>query len=409
VYSAFAEALVPLHRGEGTWVNDLTLQLAVRGEYFDDISAEAVKPKIALSWFPVRGVNLRAAYSQGFRAPNLVQLNRGDVSRLNLGTEDFWRSDVTRDPLATGATYAASVRQSNPDLKNEDTETIVAGVIVDLTRMVEFDSVRDLRVSLDYWRFEQKNVIGAFGDEEALALDFLLRKQGSSNPNVVRSAPTADDLAAFAAWNAANPGDQRAAAGSVQYVIDPYINLDKQVADGFDLGFAVGLDAGAVGKFDFDLEATYLKTLDVFRNDLLSAIAANPNFAGSFDSLAVDRVRLDGNPKWRGAATLGWRKGRMGAGASLRYVGDFQDTGADVDVNGDGIAEFWQAEEEVKVNLYGDYRFAEVGPLDGLRLRLGINNVFDEDPPLVDESLGYSPQYHSLKGREYYLQIRASF
>jgi outer membrane receptor protein involved in Fe transport len=99
----------------------------------------------------------------------------------------------------------------------------------------------------------------------------------------------------------------------------------------------------------------------------------------------------------------------MGAGASMRYVGDYQDTGADVDVNGDGIAEFWQAEEEIKVNLYGDYRFGEVGPLDGLRLRLGINNVFDEAPPLVDESLGYSPQYHSLKGREYYLQIRASF
>ena len=46
---------------------------------------------------------------------------------------------------------------------------------------------------------------------------------------------------------------------------------------------------------------------------------------------------------------------------------------------------------------------------EGLRLRLGVNNVFNEDPPLVDESLGYSPQYHGLKGREYYLQIRASF
>lgn len=409
VYSAFAESLVPLHRGEGTWVNDLTLQLAVRAEHFDDIKAEAVKPKIALSWFPVRGINLRAAYSQGFRAPNLVQLNRGDVSRLNLGTEDFWRSDVTRDPLATGATYAASVRQSNPDLKNEDTETVVAGVIVDLTRMFEFDAVRDLRFSVDYWRFEQKNVIGAFGDEEALALDFLLRKQGGSNPNVVRSAPTADDIAAFAAWNAANPGDQRTAAGSVQYVIDPYINLDKQVADGFDLGMAVGFDAGRAGKFDLDIEATYLKTLDVFRNDLLSAIAANPNFAGSFDSLAVDRVRLDGNPRWRGAATFGWRKGRFGAGGSVRYVGDFQDTGADVDVNGDGVAEFWQAEEEVRVNVYGDYRFGDAGPLEGLRLRFGVNNLLDEAPPLVDESLGYSTQYHSLKGREYYLQIRASF
>ena len=52
---------------------------------------------------------------------------------------------------------------------------------------------------------------------------------------------------------------------------------------------------------------------------------------------------------------------------------------------------------------------AERQLLEGLRLRFGVNNLLDEAPPLVDESLGYSTQYHSLKGREYYLQIRANF
>jgi outer membrane receptor protein involved in Fe transport len=219
VWSAFAEALVPLHRGEGTWVNDLTLQLAVRGEYFTDISDGAVKPKIALSWFPVNSVNLRVAYAQGFRVPNLVQLNRGDVSRLNLGNEDYWRQTSTGtaivpgDAVSTGDAYMASVRQSNPELENEDTETFIAGMVFDLKRAIEVDWLEDLRFSVDYWRFEQTDVIGAFGDQEALALDYLLRKEGSSNPNVVRAALTEADIASFAAWNAANPDDQRAPAG----------------------------------------------------------------------------------------------------------------------------------------------------------------------------------------------------
>ncbi|MET0532981.1 MAG: TonB-dependent receptor, partial [Steroidobacter sp.] len=408
VYSLFAETLVPLHRGEGTWVNDVTLQVAARGEYFEDLSEGAVKPKIALSWFPVEFLNLRAAYSQGFRVPNLVQLNRGDVSRLDLGNEDFLRADVTGDPVSNGDAYMASVRQSNPNLENEDTETIVAGVSLQLGRVIDVAWLDDLRINVDYWRFEQEDVIGAFGVQEALALDFLLRRQGGFNPNVVRAAPTADDIAAFAAWNAANPNAQRVAAGQVVFVNDPYINLDSQVADGFDFGIAAGFDAGGAGKFDLELEAMYLQTLDVIRNDLLAAVAADPVFAGQFTELQVDRVALDGNPRWRGSATMTWRKGSYGAGLSARYVSKFLDPDADIDANGDGAPEYWKVQEDWRVNLYAEYRF-EIPTLDRLSLRLGANNVLDEAPPLVDESLGYRPDYHSLKGREFYVQLRASF
>lgn len=408
VFSAYAEALVPLHRGSGTFVNDLTLQLAARAEYFDDIEDGTVKPKIALSWFPVDWFNLRVAYAEGFRVPNLVQLNRGDVSRLNLGNEDYWRSDVTGDPVSTGAAYMASVRKSNPDLENEDTETYVAGIIFDLSRAFESEVVTDMRFSVDYWRFEQTDVIGAFGDQEALALDYLLRRQGGSNPNVIRAEVTEADLLAFAAWNATHPNDQREAAGQVLYLIDPYINLDSQDADGFDLGFAMSVDAGGAGRFDFDVEATYLMTLDVVRNELLTAIAADPALEGEFPALEVDRVALDGNPEWRATASLRWRLGPFGAGASLRYVSGFTDTGADIDLDGDGVPQYWEVDDDYRVNLFADYRFA-LGTIESVRVRIGTNNLLDSAPPLVDESLGYRPDYHSLKGREYYLQLSASF
>jgi len=416
VYSAYAEALVPLHRGSGRWVNDLTLQLAARGEYFDDIEDGTIKPKVALSWFPIPALNFRAAYAEGFRVPNLVQLNRGDVSRLNTGNDDYWRlttgsqptAIVPGDTVSTGVAYMPSVRKSNPDLENEDTETVVFGAILDLTRAWKPAWVSDLRLSIDYWRFEQTGVIGAFGDQEALALDYLLRRQGESNPNVVRADVTADDLAAFAVWNAANPNDQRQAAGQVLYVIDPYINLDKQTADGFDFGFAASWDTERAGRFDFNLEATYLMTLDVVRNDLLLAIARDPALEGQFPELEVDRVKLDGNPEWRATASLRWRLADFGAGASLRYISGFTDTGADVDVDGDGENEYWQVDSDYRLNVYADYRIP-LQQLDTLRVRFGVNNVLDSNPPLVDESLGYRPDYHSVRNREFYLQLSLTF
>lgn len=407
VFSAFGEALVPLHRGEGRFPNTLTLQLALRGEYFDDLEDGALKPKIAISWFPMNNFNLRAAYSQGFRVPNLVQLNRGDVSRLTLGNDDYWRAPVTGDAVSNGDAYLASVRQSNPDLENEDTETTVVGAVWDAGHTLDLPWLRSLRFSLDYWRFEQEGVIGAFGDQEALALDFLLRRDGSFNPNVIRAAVTPGDQAAFDAWNLANPTDQRVAAGQVLYIIDPYINLDQQVADGFDFGMEAGIDT-SFGEFDFNLEATYLQTLDVVRNELLSALANDPSFGGDFTELQVDRLQVDGNPQLRATATLRWRLGSWGAGGSLHYVSGFDDTGADIDQNMDGIPEYWRVHDYYRLNLYGDYRL-HPDMFDSVRLRLGVNNVFDEAPPLVDESLGYRPDYHSLKGREFYVQLQTRF
>jgi outer membrane receptor protein involved in Fe transport len=406
VFSAFAEALVPVIRSQTPFVGDVTLQLAGRVEHFDDIGETAAKPKFGVAWQPVPPVAIRAAWSGGFRAPNLVQLNRGDVSRLNLGVEDFWRADVTGDPVSTGAAYVASVRESNPDLESEDTETIVAGVIVDLHKALARDTVRRLSLSFDYWRFNQVNLIGAFGDEEALALDFLLRKQGSSNPNVERLAVTPDDVAAFAAWNARNPSDQRTAAGQVAFIIDPYINLDSQVASGFDFALNSQFDFKRFGRVRLSAEATYLRRLDVVRNELLSALAENPAFVGSFDVLAVDRIRLDGNPRWRATASFAWRKDVFGLGGSVRYVSNFIDTAADITVDGQQI--FWLVEDDVRLNLYAEIQAPFFGGSEA-RLRFGVNNVLDSAPPLVDESLGYRPDYHQLNGREYYVSLRGRF
>ncbi|PCI49632.1 MAG: TonB-dependent receptor [Alphaproteobacteria bacterium] len=412
VVAAYGEALVPIMEPrDGFFSNEFNLQLALRAEYFDDIKETTVTPKIAASYFPVRGFNFRAAYSEGFRAPNLVQLNRGDISRVATGDVDFVRENAIGAPEDTGDANLRSVRISNPDLESESTETIVLGFSIDVKEWVEASWLDFFDVSFDYWNFEQTGIIDNFGVQEALALDFALRLDGSSNPNVIRTPVTAEDQILFDAYNAANPTATVPIAGQVLFVNDQIINLDRQKAEGFDIGVQSGISTDMLGSFKIRFEFSKLLKLDIFRNEELVALVSDPRFEGEFGSLAVDRIKVNGNPEWRGTASLTWRKGAWGAGASLRYVSGFFDTSADnVDIDGDGEDDFFEVGSQTKVNAYIDYR-VRLGNDEswGPRIRFGVNNLTDATPPIADESRGFRSSVHSIRGREYYMQLRFDF
>ena len=61
------------------------------------------------------------------------------------------------------------------------------------------------------------------------------------------------------------------------------------------------------------------------------------------------------------------------------------------------------------MNLYVQYDVNTNGPLDGLRIRVGANNLLDKDPPLADETNGYDAAYHSIRGRQLYFDVRKQF
>lgn len=408
VFAAYGETLIPLVApGEGTFSNEVNLQLAARAQYFEDIDEFVLKPKVALSWFPVDYINVRAAYSQGFRAPNLVQLNRGDISRLNLDIVDFARADVTGDPADTGVTYRATVRQSNPDLKPEESETIVAGITF------EAPFLEDFTLSVDYWQIEQEDIIGTLGPEVILALDALAIQQGGSDPRVERFPITDIDQAAFDAWNAANPDDQRVPVGVARVVYDSYINQDSQETSGIDIAARGSFDFEEYGRLRYFLEGSRLLSFDLNRVEGVDAALADPQFgdafADEFAALAVDRMGLNGNPDWRASANITYRLGDFGAGASVRYISEFEDTSVDnIDADGDGDIDFFPVDSWTRVNTYIDYRF-DIGVADQLRVRFGVNNVFDELAPLADESRGYYTEFHSVRGREFYIQGMLNF
>ena len=411
VWSAFAETFVPLV-SEGMdipLINSLNLQLAGRMEHFRDIDQTAIVPRAAASWSVVPGVMLRGAWSQGFRAPNLVQVNDEGTTRSNT-RDDFVRcqAQVLKGQLANlglcPGEGVISFRSGTDQLEPEDSESINLGVVL------EPKFIPGLTLTADYWRVKQTGLVGTFGDDNAIALDLLLRLTGSSNPAVIRSAPTAEQIALYA-------GTGLAAAGDIIQVLDPYINLDSRVSKGWDFGLAYNVPDFGLGKFRLRFNAArlngFVQSAGADGQTLLDAVAAGTLPPEVRVEGLGQLLELDGRPKWRFSGSMNWGSGPIDLAIFAQYVGEVWNTSVSRDVpivSDDPNANFWRVNDMLTINTAFTFTIDDTdGPLDGTRLRVGVNNLFDKDPPLADETYGFLSQLHSPRGRVVRFEIRKNF
>ena len=181
------------------------MQLAARFEEFSD-SSSAFVPRAALAWRPFEDLLFRGAWSQGFRAPNLIQINDAGTTRSNSVVQavecvaEIIQGDEDDVPDC-GTAGTIDFRSGAANLDPEDTESINFGVVLTPS------FIPGLTLTADYWQVEQEGIIGIFGNRNSLLLDLLLRLQGSSNPNVVRDAPDQDQICLL--YTSPSPRDQR--------------------------------------------------------------------------------------------------------------------------------------------------------------------------------------------------------
>ena len=72
-------------------------------------------------------------------------------------------------------------------------------------------------------------------------------------------------------------------------------------------------------------------------------------------------------------------------------------------------ANFFPVEDWFTLNLSVAYTIKNDTALDGTRLRFAINNLFDRDPPLADETYGFYSDLHNARGRVFHIELRKSF
>lgn len=429
IYSFYTEVSLPFvtQSNRKLLLQGLELTLAGRFEHFS-IHGQAQKPKASLVWKPAPWLKFRGSYNESFRAPNLAQTNV-NPTRSQISTTDYYRQGVT-GLAADGAILRTNLVQGNNELEPEEAKSWVAGFVVDVPK------VRGLSAMFDYWRIKQTNAFANFGTaatmrQDELYLDLATQQalaagvpidqidlgsgtSGYKGYQVLRRAVTAEDRALFAAYNArqATNATKRAPVGEFVHVVNGLINLGLRDLEGYEIGLQYRLPRTSFGQFTLKGDVTrYLRRQD-------QVDAASP---------VLSSLNKDGSASWRANLSLAWRKGQWAAGWFTNYYGSYVDTSAattkpvwDALGNPDYIREFYdngivryplRIDPVITHNANVSYRFGHEGHrwLRGVTARLGINNVFDKEPPIMDEVHGYLSGAVNPRGRMYTLDITKAF
>ena len=404
VSGAFIEFAVPVVSPEMNipLIHSLDFQVAGRAEHYSDFGSVA-KPKIAMAWDVIDGLRVRASYSEGFRAPNLEQVNATQYARLSSGTDyykceaDLRAGRIANFNACTRTASASLLISGNPNLEPEESTNQSVGLVFQPRFIPE--ALGDFTFTVDRWKIEQEKIVGLLGAQNARALDYLLRMQGTTNPLVTRAAPTSDDVALFA-------GTGLTPVGDITSIQDQFINLLPQTVEGVDFGVSWTKRRTAWGTFSVKVNASQLLTFSREPGDIVDSLYA-ARAAGTINTLtplpdSSQLIGQGGRPEWRINSTVTWRKGPWRAGLSTNYVSEIEQTSL---LSATGAP--WIVKDQFLVNVYGDYEFGDEGFAAGTRVRVGVRDVGDVGPPLADG--GYLGSVHRPYGRYWYARFSKTF
>jgi iron complex outermembrane receptor protein len=389
---------------------------------------DAQKPKFSVRWQPldpkwIGALTLRGTYSEGFHAPTLPDLTPA-------GTEDF---EFIRDPkgLTPEEESVRVIDAGNPLLKPEVAYEWSYGAVYSAKW------IQGLTLSADFWHIDMRSIASEIDAQ------FIVEHEKAFPGDVIRDPKT----------------------GAITTVIHPNINLTGAIVEGVDYEAIYILESsifghGDFGRFTFTLNGTYLSrfefqpTPESKRFGLSGAFVSTPSFSGSLPhTRAYVSAFYDG-------PTNTWLAG-FDIGATVHYTGQYEDdnillTGSTIPQqprNGPFPPGPRKVREWTTLNLIGSYTFnlpaptagavpgyakdgghnvkmhdgkeknvlpistAEYNPcgwrawLNGTTFTVGVQNVFDSDPPFVAgaHENGYDESLADIKGRFCYIQVKKKF
>ena len=435
-YSGYAEVLLPLagRNFRLPLVQSFELSAAARTEHYSDFGS-TVSPKFGLTWKPVDWIMVRASRSQGFRPPSLPSLYRGSFVATVLNSQDVYRSTVTQ-LLSDQGSNRINRTAGNPDLQPEKSKGISAGIVIDVP------GVRGLSLTVDYYEIRHQDILGSSGtindDRDALIAASQAALAAGQNINsidlgfgttgyrgdgaVVRLPVTQEDRNFFTAYNATRaPSAQRAAVGAIDYLRTTYFNKAEQFVNGFDFGLSYRLRPLALGNFTLDANWTKLNSFYIYTT----------RGAARTELMETNLEATSGaSPKWRGNVQLNWRRDNWSGGLGMFYVGNFTLAGVNTDratyeslgspsyiqpvfTNGSTVYRMVHRDTQT-YNAYLSYRLDRGEVRRWLRdtsVRVGVNNLFNTEPPLSNDNNTYEPALYNTmaKGRLYSLTVTRKF
>ncbi len=330
-------------------------------------------------WKPVADILLRGSYATGFRAPSIGELfggrtrydsNTADPCSNIPGSAYQTNPTVKANCLANGvpATYAEDpgqlpvITQGNKNLQPEKSRSLLFGGVYAPAWARDSGFASSFSIEANYYDIRVNNAIGSV--DAALVLDnCYARGDAASCSQIVRTG-----------------------AGFVQQINGTLQNLDSISTKGVDLMVNYRSPASSVGSFGLSLNGTWLTKY---------VLSASNGFL-VIDRLGTERGSPDqAYPKFKGNGTVDWTLGDFGASFTGRYIDSV------IEVDGSG--------NTLKSRFYGDIqlRYSPSALKRRVTLTLGVNNVFNQDPPgcFSCSVNNFDPTTYDVPGQFGYLRI----
>ncbi|HYC72123.1 MAG TPA: TonB-dependent receptor [Opitutaceae bacterium] len=380
IASYFAEAEVPILGGDRgvEYAHTLSLNLAARYEDFLTSNRNTFVPKVGLRWEPFAdgSVVVRASWGRGFREPSLFELYAGRTAGLQSVT----------DPL-TGTTESEQnvTTQGNRLLEAEDSESRNVGIVWSPKGALD-----GLAMSFDLWRLTREGT-PAYDYQDTINRAVGFDLNGDPAPGGLR------------------PGESviRDLAGNVVQVNSLFLNSGETIAEGFDVSASYVFRTDTFGRFDVGATATYLGS---YKFSTVPGVAPVEAVDDTIPGTEAD----DGYIRWKGQAYVDWTWKGFQSRVSANYTHSFDDVGGDANGNFYGELPFrikavTTIDAQVSYRLFPSTSAADRSWMSDLKLTVGCNNVFDEDPPFASDwganSNGYPGFLYNNQGRFVYVGL----
>ena len=349
VLSGFAQLVAPVFSDQSSIAGfqRLDLSAAVRYENYTSYG-NATTPKYGLVWSPVRGVSFRGSWSRGIRPPTLVDLDESHNVAALL---------PVIDPQAPGGVTNALVWSgNNATVQPERAESWTTGI--DLAPPV----LPGLTLDVTYFRTVFKDRIQGTLFTPTVLSDPSYAAIVTRNP----SAAQIDYICSHTLF------EQGTAAQCMDLpfgaVVDLRVhNLARAVTDGID--FNAGYEHPApLGKLDFALSGTWLRdfsqaqTPDMPLTSLLDTQNEPINL----------RFRASADWQFRGWGTL----------VAANFTNSYRDTAS---VPERRVDSWTTIDLQLRYDFPDDARYG----LRGTRIELNARNVFNVDPPFLNNQMAY--------------------
>ena len=334
-------------------------QLSARYDHYQQVGG-AASPKIGLTYRPSASLLLRGSAGRGFRAPSMTELHRPTVYSATATLPDPVYCATVENNYSDCADNWDTRRYSNENLKPEKSRQFSLGAV--------FAAGRHVSASLDYWNIKRTDLISEIGDDIILG---NLDKYGSL---VYRDED-----------------------GLIDYIELRKENRGAQLARGLDLAVTVrGVDT-AFGRFGGRLNGTYV---------LSSKIQNAPGdaFVSNLNRFVTDGVVQ----RWRHTISFDWDQGPFSSSLQNTWSSGYDDQNTAINIDDGSVVAANRVKSYSRWDLSGAYQVNEA-----LKLRIGVQNMFDESPPYSNQAYyflsGYDPSYTDPRGRRFYASANYAF